>query len=142
MAKQVKRSVLPIYLVGAAWLVYAALFPLRTLGQYLICAAVSAVVFVAGKAVFPDKVYQTPDAEEKPKEEKPTGNPEVDALLKERERALSEMRRLNDSIADEKISAQIDTLDRVLARSSTTWRPSPKSCPRSAAFWTTICPPP
>ena len=59
MAKQVKRSVLPIYLVGAAWLVYAALFPLRTLGQYLICAAVSAVVFVAGKAVFPDKVYQT-----------------------------------------------------------------------------------
>ena len=116
MAKQVKRSVLPIYLVGAAWLVYAALFPLRTLGQYLICAAVSAVVFVAGKAVFPDKVYQTPDAEEKPKEEKPTGNPEVDALLKERERALSEMRRLNDSIADEKISAQIDHLELVTGK--------------------------
>ena len=134
MAKQVKRSVLPIYLVGAAWLVYAALFPLRTLGQYLICAAVSAVVFVAGKAIFPDKVYQTPDAEEKPKEEKPTGNPEVDALLKERERALSEMRRLNDSIADEKISAQIDHLEEVTGKIIDHVAAQPKKLPQIRRF--------
>ena len=30
MAKHVKRSVVPIYLVGVVWLVYALLFPLRT----------------------------------------------------------------------------------------------------------------
>ena len=29
MAKHVKRSVMPIYLVGLTWLGYAMLFPLR-----------------------------------------------------------------------------------------------------------------
>ena len=137
MAKQVKRSVLPIYLVGAAWLVYAALFPLRTLGQYLICAAVSAAVFVVGKAVFPDKAYQMPEAQEKPKGEKasaPSGNPEVDALLKERERALSEMRRLNDSIADEKISAQIDHLEEVTGKIIDHVAAQPKKLPQIRRF--------
>ena len=125
MAKHVKRSVLPIYLVGVVWLVYALLFPLRTAGQYLICAALSAVAFVIGKALFPDKAYQMPgeepkeQAKEQPKAEKKpesTGNPEIDALLKERERAVSEMRRLNDSIQDETISAQIDHLEEITGK--------------------------
>ena len=125
MAKHVKRSVLPIYLVGVVWLIYALLFPLRTAGQYLICAALSAVAFVIGKALFPDKAYQMPgeepkeQAKEQPKAEKKpesTGNPEIDALLKERERAVSEMRRLNDSIQDETISAQIDHLEEITGK--------------------------
>lgn len=130
MAKHVKRSVLPIYLIGVVWLGYSLLFPLRTPVQYLVCAGVSLVAFVIGKAIFPDKVYAIPGeekAEEKkeaPKKEEPakkeepksTGNPEIDALLKERERALSEMRRLNDSIEDEKISAQIDHLEEVTGK--------------------------
>ena len=53
MAKHVKRSVLPIYLVGFFWLGYALLFSLRSAGQYLLCAALSGVVFVLGKALFP-----------------------------------------------------------------------------------------
>lgn len=124
MAKHVKRSVIPIYLIGGVWLVYALLFPLRTAAQYLLCGGVSLVAFVIGKAVFPDKVYQIagePDAKKaepqkaQPKQEQPksTGNPEIDALIKERDRALSEMRRLNDNIPDEKISAQIDHLEEV-----------------------------
>ena len=94
MAKHVKRSVLPIYLVGVTWLAYAALLPLRTPVQYALCAALSAVVFVAGKAIFPDKVYQipgeAPEREEKkrqdpPRQEQPkrpasTGDPQIDAL--------------------------------------------------------------
>ena len=53
--------------------------------------------------------------EEKKKQEPPksTGNPEVDKLIKERDRAIGEMRRLNDSIEDETISAQIDHLEEV-----------------------------
>jgi 5-bromo-4-chloroindolyl phosphate hydrolysis protein len=75
------------------------------------------VVFVVGKAIFPDKAYDLPGdkTEEKKQEEKPksTGNPEIDALVKERDKALSEMRRLNDNIPDPKISAQIDHLEEV-----------------------------
>ena len=37
-------------------------------------------------------------------------------MLAERDRALGEMRRLNDSIADEKISAQIDHLELVTGK--------------------------
>ena len=71
MAKHVKRSVLPIYLVGVVWLAYALLLPLRTPVQYAICAAVSLAAFVVGKAVFPDKVYQTPGGEPEEKKKPP-----------------------------------------------------------------------
>ena len=55
MAKHVKRSVIPIYLIGVTWLVYALLFPLHTVTQFITCAVASLVVFVAAKALFPDK---------------------------------------------------------------------------------------
>ena len=115
MAKQVKQSVIPIYLIGVTWLVYALLFSLRTPGQYLLCAVLSGAAFVAGKYFFPDKLVEVTEKPKKKEEKKPksTGNPEIDALIKERDRALSEMRRLNDAIADEKISAQIDHLEEV-----------------------------
>lgn len=143
MAKHVKRSVLPIYLVGVVWLIYALLFPLRTAGQYLICAALSAVAFVIGKALFPDKAYQMPgeepkeQAKEQPKAEKKpesTGNPEIDALLKERERAVSEMRRLNDSIQDETISAQIDHLEEITGKIIDHVAAQPKKLPQIRRF--------
>lgn len=143
MAKHVKRSVLPIYLVGVVWLVYALLFPLRTAGQYLICAALSAVAFVIGKALFPDKAYQMPgeepkeQAKEQPKAEKKpesTGNPEIDALLKERERAVSEMRRLNDNIQDETISAQIDHLEEITGKIIDHVAAQPKKLPQIRRF--------
>ena len=152
MAKHVKRSVLPIYLVGAVWLVFGLGLRLYQPVDYILCALVSAAVFVAGKAIFPDKSYQIAggeDEEEKEREAqkraeeahaarekaqaekeerqrreqeeqarqaqqaKSTGNPEIDKLILERDRALSEMRRLNDSIEDETISAQIDHLEEV-----------------------------
>ena len=122
MAKHVKRSVLPIYMVGAAWLIYAAFFQLRTPVQYIMCAALSAVAFVVGKALFPDKSYkmpgepEEPKKEEKPKKPKTTGDPDIDALIKERDRALSEMHRLNDAIEDQKISDQIDHLEEITTK--------------------------
>mgnify|MGYP002744763190 CR=1 FL=1 len=124
MAKHIKRSVIPIYLIGVVWLVFALFFSLRTLTDYALCAVASAAVFVVGKAVFPDRVYQMPGEQskepEKPKQEKKkqetTGDPELDKLIQERDRAVSEMRRLNDSIEDPKISAQIDHMEAVTAK--------------------------
>lgn len=143
MAKHVKRSVLPIYLVGVVWLGYALLFPLRTAAQYALCAGVSLVAFVIGKAVFPDKVYtiagepekkETAKAETKKAEPKPTGNPEIDALIKEQDRAVSEMRRLNDNIPDEKISAQIDHLEEVTKKIIDQVAAEPKKLPQIRRF--------
>ena len=130
MAKRTKHSVIPIYLVGAVWLVFGLFFSLYRPGDYVLCAVVSAAVFILGKAIFPDKQYQLPgeedqearrkaeaahaareqaqkDREERERREKEeearrkrqaqtTGNPEIDKLILERDRALSEMRRLEE----------------------------------------------
>ena len=127
-----KTSVLPIYLLGLTWLVYAALFPLNAPVHYVICAAVSLAVFVAGKALFPDQVYQLPGEEqeeakpektapEQPKQEEEKAeaepsDPQIAALKRERDRAVSEMRRLNDAIQDETISRQIDHLEEITGK--------------------------
>ena len=52
MANHVKHSVIPIYLVGMTWLVYALLLPLSSGLDYLICTVVSVVVYKAGKKFF------------------------------------------------------------------------------------------
>ena len=120
-----KSSVVPIYLLGLTWLVYALLFPLHAPVHFGICAVVSLVVFAAGKALFPDQVYQLPGEEQEaagdePKQEKKPeaepADPQIAALKEERDRALSEMRRLNDAIQDETISRQIDHLEEVTGK--------------------------
>ena len=115
MTTRKKTSVLPIYLVGFVWLGYALLFPLHRASDYLICAGLSLAAFAAGKAIFPDKVYQTPGPAQEPKKEE-KADPQVAALRREKDRAISELRRLNDAIPDEKISAQIDHLEEVTGK--------------------------
>ena len=141
-----KVSVAPIYLFGLTWLVYAAFFPLYAPTHYILCAGASVVVFIIGKAVFPDKVYQTVEDKEqsarekaqaeqkKAKEEPLSKDPQVAALQKERDRAVSEMRRLNDAIQDEKISAQIDHLEEVTGKILDQVIQQPKKQPQIRRF--------
>ena len=122
MAYVKKRSVLPIYFVGGTWLLWALCAPLYRPTHYLMAALASLAAYFVGKMIFPDRGYEMADvsgpAQPKPKVEKPqsTGNPEIDALLDERAKAVSEMRRLNDSIKDVKISAQISHLESTTAK--------------------------
>ena len=149
MAKHVKHSVLPIYLVGFFWLGYALLFSLRSAGQYLLCAALSAAVFILGKALFPDKTYDLPEEKEQSKQEaakddakektqakteQPAPSPEVAALMKERDRAISEMRRLNDNIPDPRLSQQIDHLEEVTGKIVDQVIAQPKKLPQIRRF--------
>ncbi len=122
MAYVKKRSVLPIYFVGLTWLVWAWILclPLYRPVHYVMAALLSMAAYFGGKMLFPDRGYEVPEPAApgpaqaaKPGAEKPrsTGNPEIDALLDERAKAVSEMRRLNDSIKDAAISAQISHLE-------------------------------
>lgn len=144
MAKHIKRSVLPIYMVGTVWLVFGFFLSLHRFTDYVLCAVLSAAAFIVGKAVFPDKAYTLagePEekAEKKTQEKesakpKSTGNPEIDKLLAERERALSEMRRLNEAIVDEKISSQIDHLEEVTGKIIDHVAANPKKLPQIRRF--------
>ena len=115
-----KRTVLPVYFVGMTWLLWAIFAPLYRPAHYIMAALLSAIAYFVGKMIFPDRGYEirieaqpqsAAQAAPKAEEKKSTGNPEIDALLAERDKAVSEMRRLNDSIKDVKISAQITHLE-------------------------------
>lgn len=111
-----KKSVLPIYLVGGTWLVWSLVAPLYRPTHYLMAALTSAAVYYLGKIIFPNRGYEVdqPEQEEaqtqKAQDTEPV-SPQVQQLLAERDRALSEMRRLNDAIQDPQISQQIDRLE-------------------------------
>jgi len=134
MAYVKKKSVLPIYMVGFVWLLWAIFGQLYRPTHYIMAALASAVAYYVGKMIWPDRGYEmqgggqaqaqaqsAPKAEPakpKPKAEKPksTGNPEIDALIGERDRAVSEMQRLNNAIEDPKISRDIDHLETVTSK--------------------------
>ena len=124
MAKIRKRSVAPIYTVGVVWLAWALLLPLYRPLHYVAAAVVSLLVYALGrKVLWRDRVIVTADPEPReeppkaqPKQPEPPKDPEVAALLAERDKAVSEMRRLNDSIEDPVISAQIDHLEEVTGK--------------------------
>ena len=168
MAKHTKQSVIPIYLGGVVWLVFGLGLRLYQPVDYILCAVISLVAFVVGKAIFPDRDYQLPgeseqearkqaeeahaarekaqadrEAQERKEQErraqqsqqaKSTGNPEIDKLILERDRALSEMRRLNDSIEDETISTQIDHLEEVTRQIIDQVIKEPKKLPQIRRF--------
>ena len=105
MATVKRKSTVPYYAAAGTWVIYALLFPLYRVPQFIFIAIVSAVVFFIMNAVCGTVEVTVPDP---PKKEETTGNPELDKMIRDGNLAISEMKRLNDSIKDAKISADID----------------------------------
>ena len=101
MKQVVHKSVIPLYAAAATWLLYALLFPLYKLPHFLLAATASAVVGIVARMFCRDTV------EEVPEEPVSTGNQELDKMIADGKKAIAEMKRLDDSIADPTISAQI-----------------------------------
>lgn len=104
-----KKSVIPIYAVALLWIVWALFFSMHNAGGLAGLLASSVVVYLSVNAMFPGKLVQVA-------EPKTTGNAEVDALVAEGDRAIDEMRRLNGLIPGERISSQIDELERTAGK--------------------------
>ena len=148
MAYVKKRSVLPVYFIGGTWLAWSLLAPLYRPSHYIMAALASLIAYYVGKMLFPDRGYEVggaaqsaprPEGQPRPEprqEAKPksTGNPEIDALLAERDRAVGEMRRLNASIEDPKISAQISRLEETTGKIIDTVAASPSKLPQIRKF--------
>lgn len=115
MAHIVKKSPWPVYAVGLVWLIFGLFLPLYKLIHFLAAAGLSIAAYLVVKKLCPDKTFTVPDPEPEP-EPATTGSPELDELIRQRDLALSEMHRLNDSIEDPKISAQIDHMEAVTAK--------------------------
>lgn len=128
MKKIVHKPAAPLYAAAAAWVLYALLFPLYRPGHFVIALAASAVVYGIARLFCKDIV------EEVPQEPKTTGNPELDQMVSEGQGALDEMRRLNDSIQDAAISAQIERLSQVSGKIFQQVQKNPSQLPQIRKF--------
>ena len=115
MAHIVKKSPWPVYAVGLVWLIFGLFLPLYKLIHFLAAAGLSIAAYLVVQKLCPDKTFTVPDPEPE-REPATTGSPELDELIRQRDLALSEMHRLNDSIEDPKISAQIEHMEAVTAK--------------------------
>ena len=128
MKKIVHKSAVPIYAAAAVWVLYALLFPLYRVSHFLIAAAASAVVFAIGSVLCKDVV------EEVPEEPETTGNAALDEMLADGDKAIREMIRLDDNIADPGISAQIVRLEELSEKIFAEVRRDPAKLPRIRKF--------
>ena len=101
--KIVHKSAAPLYAAAVVWVLYALLFPLHRLTHFIVVILASALVGDIAKLICKDVVEEV----EVPAEPETTGNAELDKMIDACDKAIAEMKRLDDNIADEKISAQI-----------------------------------
>ncbi len=131
MKKIVHKSAAPLYAAAVVWVLYALLFPLYKISHFMIVIAASAVVFLIAKALCKDVVEEVPEEEEKPKS---TGNEELDKMIADGKLAISEMKRLDDNIQDETISAQIRQLETLSGKIFAQVEAEPKKLPQIRKF--------
>lgn len=109
-----RKPVAPFYAAAVTWLMYALLFPLYQPLHFVIVAAASVLVFaLAGLLCRGTEKTRAAAPKAEKKEEKPTGNPELDKMIKDGRLAVAEMKRLDDNIEDAEISADIVRLEEV-----------------------------
>lgn len=133
-----RKPVAPFYAVAVLWLVYALLFPLYAPAHYALLTAASAAVYLVADALCKSggvvgAKKPVPKAEKKT-EEPSTGNAELDKMLKDGHMAITEMKRLDDNIADPGISADIVRLEQVSEKIFEAVREQPEKLPQIHKF--------
>ena len=128
MKKIVHKSAIPLYVAAVTWLLYALLFPLYRLPHFLLAAAAAAVVGVVARLFCKDTV------EEVPEEPETTGNEELDKMIADGKKAITEMKRLDDNIADPAISAQIVRLQQLAGKIFAQVEQNPEKLPQIRKF--------
>ena len=142
MPAKERKPVAPFYAVAALWLLGGLVLPLYSSAAAALLAVVSVVVFfavnklcrgggaVGGTAGEAEKKPEPPKAEPVSS----TGNPELDKMLKDGQLALSEMKRLDASIADPGVSADIVRLSQVSEKIFQAVKDDPGKLPQIRKF--------
>ena len=126
---QKKRSTIPVYAIGAVWLLYAK--KLDSFRGILSCAVVSLIVYAilrieprgnktdeqpqAAAPAQPQPAEKQPEPQPRQEQEEKLP-PELQSVIFQGKRAIADIRRLNDEIPDERMSAQIDLIERLTAQ--------------------------
>lgn len=139
----------PIYGFAITWAVLAFLFPLFKVGGLLITALLSSLVAyligrsAAKKDVKEQNQAQTEDktkSDEKVKQEKMSYGPEIDPIIEEGNRALSEMGRLYMSIKDPDIRKKINDVMHITDKMAQDAINDPSDIPKIKRFFNYFLP--
>lgn len=108
-----KATPQPYLLAGIAFLLYGLLRPMAGVVSYAIGALIAVGAYFLGRGIWPDKRVEVPLKTD-------TGDKSTDQLLEEARGDLVAIQAANDRIADEGISASIDSIKasalKILAR--------------------------
>lgn len=135
-----RKPVAPFYAVGLLWLLGGLFLPLYTVSAYVLLAAVSAGVFLLvngicqGGGTVAGSAGAEKKEEKKPEPAPSTGNAELDKVIKDGNLALSEMKRLDDNIADPGVSADIVRLSQVSEKIFQAVKDDPDKLPQIRQF--------
>ena len=132
--KKIRKSTVPYYGAAAAWAVWVALRDLYRPSQFAFVAVLSLGVFLLLRAVCKDEVIETVVPDPPREEEKPTGNAGLDKMIDDGRKAISEMKRLDDAIEDEKISQDIRRLEMVCQKIFDQVKADPGKLPQIRQF--------
>lgn len=106
------RSAVPLYAAAAVWALWCLLLPLYKFWHFLLLIAASLIVGLVFSKLFPG----TTELIETPPEPLTTGDEKRDALLREGDKALAEMKRLRSSIASPEIRSKIGEIEGLTER--------------------------
>lgn len=116
-----RKSALPIYSIGAVWVIWSLIFPLYSFTHYLLCLVVSLAVFLVLTKVIPDQVtYEKIPVQA-------TGYENADALLKAGNAHLETIASLAAKIENPEVRAKADKLGSTCQRIFDYVRQNPKS---------------
>lgn len=101
-----KKSVIPIYGLAAAWLIYCLFFPLFRPWHFALLLIAGIGAYAVLSVIFPGKTEYVKE----PEKPVSTGNPEVDLLLEQGKKAVGEMNRLRGSITNAGVCGKIGEL--------------------------------
>lgn len=132
--KKTRKSTLPYYGAAAAWILWAALRDLYRPSHFIFLGILSLGIFLLLRAVCKDEVIETIVPDPPKEEEKPTGNAELDKMIDDGKKAIREMKRLDDAIADEKISQDIRRLEDVCQKIFDQVKADPAKLPQIHQF--------
>ncbi len=130
-----RKPVAPFYAVAVLWLVYSLLFPLYLPWHFVLLAVASVVTLLGVSALCKGGAAQPEETKkEEPKKAESTGNPELDKMMADGEKAISEMKRLDLAIEDEGISADIVRMEQISEKIFREVKEDPKKLPQIRKF--------
>lgn len=103
------KSIIPIYLIGLAWVLCTLILPMYRWYDFIIALIVSIIVYRVASNLIPQKTVLI-ESEPEPIS---TGNTELDEVLTTGTAYMTKLNSLNVEIANEKINKQVNEMMRI-----------------------------